>query len=31
MFRITNTLFYSLHIIEDFIAILKVGPVLSLY
>ena len=31
MFRITNTLFYSLHIIEDFRAILKVGLVLSLY
>jgi len=31
MFRITNILFYSLHIIEDFRAILKVGLVLSLY
>lgn len=31
MFRITNTLFYSLRIIEDFIAILKVGLVLSLH
>ena len=31
MFRITNILFYSLHIIEDFRAILKVGLVISVY